>query len=319
MLLDFIGSDKGKMLSDTLREFRETDTNRLENLIRGISRIMISLASKSQPRIGSLRFNDDGSTTLANRPLLCANFVLESEGAPKVVDKKYATIGKFFDDMLRFRKEAFRARPNAVNDDEDCYLQMYQMTLLQRMKSHFVDHHYQGPFVLQFADFHAGNIFVDEEWNIVGLIDLEFVCALPPDMLRTPYWLLVDAIDEVSGRIDEFGKIHKLFLDILRHEERNYNVEHNVSLSSYMDDAWKTHLCWFYGCFTSIDGMGYYLEDHLYKVFDYEPSFDEETRYAKILSARWPADSNAVVEQKLRDKAKYNDDLGRHFEVRNTT
>lgn len=239
---------------------------------------MISLASQAQPRIGSLWFDDDGSITLASRPLFCANVVLESEGAPKVVNKQYATSGGFLDDMLRFRKEAFRAQRNAVNDEEDCYLQMCQMTLLRRMKPHFVDHHYRGPFVLQFTDFHAGNIFVDAEWNIVALIDLGFVCALPSDMLRTPYWLLVDAIDEVSHRIDEFGKIHKLFLNILRHAEGNYNAEHDVSLASRMDDAWKTHLCWFYSCFTSIDGMGYYVEDHLYKVLDYEPSFDEETR-----------------------------------------
>lgn len=314
MLLDFIGSDKGKMLSDTLREFRETDTNRLENLIRGISRIMISLASKAQPRIGSLWFNDDGSTTLANRPLLCANFVLESEGAPKFVDKKYATIGTFFDDMLRFRKEAFRAQPNAVNDEEDCHLQMYQMTLLRRMKSHFVDHHYQGPFVLQLTDFHASNVFVDDEWNIVALIDLEFVCALPPDMLDVPHWLLVDSIDEVSGRLDEFSKIHELFMRLLREEEENLNHENDLSLASSMEQCWATSSCWFYGCFTSINGMQYYLEDHLFKKFGLEPSINEENHYAKMISSRWSPDSNAVVKQKLRDKSKYNDDLAKHFE-----
>jgi hypothetical protein len=52
------------MLSDTLKDFRETDQNRMQNLCRGISRVMLSLASKAQSRIGSLRFNDDGSTTL---------------------------------------------------------------------------------------------------------------------------------------------------------------------------------------------------------------------------------------------------------------
>lgn len=69
MLLDFIGSDKGKMLSDTLKEFRETDTNRLENLIRGISRIVISFAGKAQPQIGSLRSNEAYEPSVAQRKL----------------------------------------------------------------------------------------------------------------------------------------------------------------------------------------------------------------------------------------------------------
>jgi hypothetical protein len=30
-----------------------------------------------------------------------------------------------------------------------------------------------GPFYLQLTDLHASNIFVDENWNIAYLIDLE--------------------------------------------------------------------------------------------------------------------------------------------------
>ena len=75
------------MLSETLRDYRETDASRVENLTRGISRIMLSLAKKAQSSIGSLRFNDDTSVTLANRPLLCTSSILESEGAPKVLGR----------------------------------------------------------------------------------------------------------------------------------------------------------------------------------------------------------------------------------------
>jgi hypothetical protein len=301
------------MLSDTLRGYREIDPIRLRNLIRGTTRIMLSLASKPQPHIGSLRFNDDCFTTLANRPLLCATTILESEGAPKVVNKTYTTLGNFTDAMLRFREEVFRAQPNAVNDEEDCRLQMLQMVLLRRMKAHFVDWHSRGPFVLQFTDFHASNIFVDDEWNIVALVDLEYVCALPPSMMSVPHWLLVDAIDEVSDRVDDFERVHELFVSILRDEERFLRAEHNVSLAAAIQDAWTSSSCWFYRCFTSIDGLACCLEDHLYKKFGFEPSLAEETRLARILSSRWSADAEAFVQQKLRDKAEYDDDLARHF------
>lgn len=49
LLLDYNDSSRGTMLSDTLKEFRETDSERMQNLFRGISRMMLSLATKAQP------------------------------------------------------------------------------------------------------------------------------------------------------------------------------------------------------------------------------------------------------------------------------
>lgn len=301
------------MLSDTLKDFRESDPNRMQNLCRGISQIMLSLASKAQSHIGSLRFNDDGSTTLANRPLFCANSILESEGAPRTVNRTYTTSGSFIDDMLQFRERAFRAQPNAVNDEEDCRLQMLHMVLLRLLKPQFVDCHSKGPFVLQFTDFHASNIFVDDEWNIVALIDLEFICALPPSMMDVPYWLLVDAIDEIRDDIPAFRKMHESFMDIFRDEERSFKHEHETQLASSIQGSWTTYSYWYYLCLTSINGMACCVEDHLYEKFDFKPSLDEETCWARSMSSFWSFDSKTVVEQKLRDKAKYNEDMARHF------
>ena len=302
------------MLSDTLKDFRGTDQNRMQNLCRGISRIMLSLASKAQSRIGSLRFNDDGSTTIANRPLFCTNSILESEGAPKTVNRTYTTSGTFIDDMLRFREEAFRAQPNAVNDEEDCRLQMFHMILLRLWKTQFADCHSEGPFVLQLTDFHASNIFVDDEWNIVALIDLEYICALPPSMMNVPYWLSVDAIDDISDQGDAFDKMHEAFVDKLRVEERSFSHEHELRLASAIQESWTNYSCWYYRCLTSINGMAYCLEDHLYKKFSFKPSPNEERRCAKIMSSFWSQDSKIFVEQKLRDKARYDEDMARHFD-----
>jgi hypothetical protein len=296
-----------------LNDFRETDPNRMQNLCRAISRIMLSLASKAQPCIGSLRFNDDGSSTLTNRPLFCTNSILESEGAPRTVNRTYTTSGSFIDDMLRFREEVFRAQPNAANDEDDCHLQMLHMILLRLLKPQFVDSHSEGPFVLQFTDFHASNIFVDDEWNIVALIDLEFVCALPPSMMAVPHWLSVDAIDDINDRIDAFGRMHEAFMDNFRAEETSFSHEHKIRLSPSIQEAWTTYSCWFYRCLTSIDGMAYCMEDHLYEKFNCKPSPDEERRWAKIMSSFWSSDSKTFVEQKLRDKAKYDKDMARHF------
>lgn len=313
MLLDYINSAKGRMLSDTLKDFRETDSKRMRNLCRGISRIILSLASKAQPLIGSLRFNDDGSTTLSSRPLFCAHSILESEGAPRALNGLYTTNTSFITDMLRFREEAFRAQPNAVNDEEDCYLQMLHMTLLRRLRPHFARHS-DGPFILQFTDFHASNIFVDDDWNVVALIDLEYVCALPPEMLTVPYWLSVDAIDDVIDHMDPFCKIHEAFMDIFRDEESRISHVNDLQLAPSIEETWTSSSCWFYRSLISINGMACCLEDHIYEKFHFNPSRKEERHLAKTLSSRWTPDPANFVEQKLRDKAKYNEDMARHFQ-----
>jgi hypothetical protein len=37
------------------------------------------------------------------------------------------------------------------------------------------------------------------------------------------------------------------------------------------------------------------------------------------MSSLWPTDSKQFVERKLREKAKYNEDVARHFEAKLTT
>lgn len=148
--------------------------------------MMLSLARISQSRIGSLRFNEDGSISLASRLLFCTNTILEAEGAPKMEERMYNSTSQLLRALYDFRTGAFRSQPNAVYDEDDCRLQMSYMLLLQSILPSVVDLQYSGPFILQFTDLHASNIFVDADWNITGIIDLDFICSLSPDMLCMP-------------------------------------------------------------------------------------------------------------------------------------
>jgi hypothetical protein len=51
------------------------------------SRLMLSPAMRQWSYIGSLRLDDDTSITLANRPIPFKSSILESEGAPKILDR----------------------------------------------------------------------------------------------------------------------------------------------------------------------------------------------------------------------------------------
>ena len=123
--------------------------------------------------------------------------------------------------------------------------------------------------MLQLADLHSSNIFVDDEWNVVAIIDLEFVCALPPSMINVPYWLSVDNIDDIAENMDAYSAMHKTFLEVLQSEEQKPGLENESRLASAIENSWKSYSSWFYRSLTSINGMAYCLEDHLYEKFNF--------------------------------------------------
>jgi hypothetical protein len=153
---------------------------------------------------------------------------------------------------------------------------MLHMTMLRLLKSQFVDYHSEGPFVLQLTDLHSSNILVDDDWNIMAIIDLEFMCALPPRMINVPYWLTMDNIDDIIENMDAYNKMHKTFLDVLQSEEQGASLENGVQLASAIQDSWTSYSSWFYRSLTSVNGMTHCLEDHLYEKFNFSISREEE-------------------------------------------
>lgn len=189
MLLEDVGSDRSQMLSNTWDEHRE-DGSRRRNLFRGIARVMLSLARVPQRRIGSFHFNDDGTITLANRPLMSSIAILENDGTPRALQKgrTYAATDSFVSDVLGFYDKRLATYPNALIDEEHCRGEMASKVLLRALAHHYIrDERREGPFVLQLDDLHISNIFVDDAWNITSIIDLEWAASRPAEMLAVPY------------------------------------------------------------------------------------------------------------------------------------
>jgi hypothetical protein len=112
--------------------------------------------------------------------------------------------------MLTFHDDFFLSNPRAVSSMGDCLGQMASKTLLRAISHHYIQRETRnGPFRLQLTDFHASNIFVDKDGNITCLIDHEWVCALPAEMLSVPYWLTGCAIDRLTNeKLREFEIVH---------------------------------------------------------------------------------------------------------------
>lgn len=312
MLLEYIDNRKGQMLSNTWDKWRE-DPDRCTRLHKEIARIILSLARDPQPRIGAFHFQDDCTVALSNRPLTCATIMLENDGTPRTIQKgeTYSSTEPYVSDMLALHDNYFLSNPNSVYDAEDCRGQMAARTVLRAVSHHYMRREYRnGPFIIQFSDFHASNIFVDEDWNITCLIDLEWVCALPREMLAVPYWLTGCSIDGLrDDDLDEFNKVRQEFMLHFEEQERDMALGLNFSVTQVMNEMWESKGVWFWHCLDSINAMLSVPSDHIYPLF----SSPVSPKVEETLSRFWRENSEFVVEKKVADERQYDAELRRAF------
>lgn len=270
MLLEYIGSDTGQMLSQTWDSYRH-DSSRRQRLFRGMAHIILSLARIPQPRIGSFRFHDDCSVSLTNRPLTSSMIILENEGTPRTVQRldTYQCTESFVADMITLQDNHFLSNPNAAYDDEDCRGHMATRTFLRAVSHRYIRQEQRnGPFFLQLTDLHSSNLFVDDEWNPTCLVDLEWICALPIEMIAVPYWLTGHAINHITGKeLHDFNRTRQEFMCTFKQEEQKIEAQHNVSITRVMDHGWASNSVWFWQVIDSVGALYSLVKDHLYGGF----------------------------------------------------
>ncbi|KAF9768344.1 hypothetical protein IL306_014378 [Fusarium sp. DS 682] len=298
------------MLSNTLDKYR-ADPERRQNLFHGLARIMLSLARIPQSRIGSFQFHNDGTVALTNRYLSCSLAILENDGAPRSIQRNdlYSCTDSFVSDLLTFHDGRLLTQPNAAFSENDCRGQTAVMSLLRAISHrHIKREHRSGPYPLKLTDINPSNIFVDHDWNVQGLIDLEWICATPVEMLDVPYWLTGCSIDEIRGKeYAKYDQVRQEFMSVLEKEEREATMEHGIPVSRTMGEMWDSKGVWFWHCLTSVDAMNFLLEDHLC------PSGYLSSEVERAVSEFWCDDAGDVVKKKLADKAKYDELLKSRF------
>lgn len=66
---------------------------------------------------------------------------------------------------------------------------------------------------------HASNIFVNYDWNITSIINLEWACVRPTEMLAPPTWLSPWGLDEIACHLEDYKPLHHEFDDAFEREE----------------------------------------------------------------------------------------------------
>ncbi|KIW82399.1 hypothetical protein Z517_05426 [Fonsecaea pedrosoi CBS 271.37] len=214
---------EGEMLSISWDSFRH-DAVRRSNLFHDVARITLSLNKARLPRIGSLSFNDSGHLALTNRPLTLRLQTLENEGIPTPLDRNstYTAVEPYVLDLLACHDHRIHHQPNSIHHHDDGEQQLAAPTMMRAITHHFLDPTYRhGPFVFTLTYLHQSNIFVDKDWHITSLIDLEWACSLPIEFQSLPYWLSGRAVDELTGEhMDTFRRLATEYLDAFEQEER---------------------------------------------------------------------------------------------------
>ncbi|KAJ5111872.1 hypothetical protein NUU61_001502 [Penicillium alfredii] len=319
ILVEFIESTRGAMLSNTWKEGQH-DLKLRTNLLRDLSRIFLGLCRIPLPRIGSFIINNDGFLHLTNRPLSVEMQQLENEEISTEIPRNYtySTVDSYVIDILGMHDNRFRYQPNAVNNLGDCAYQLSVLTVMRAIfQSIFTRSFRRGPFVFVFTDLHQSNIFVDSEWHIACLVDLEWACTRPIEMVRPPSWLTDKGVDELVPA--EYDAIRRQFVELLAAEEKEVdcstlNKSHDESallcLSDVMDRTWETGAFWYAMALSSPSGLFTIFSNHIRPLFcrDYEEEF------GVVMPFFFEKNVGKIAGRKLTDKEEYDRQLRQAFE-----
>ncbi|GAP89705.1 putative aminoglycoside phosphotransferase [Rosellinia necatrix] len=317
MVIDCIEPADAKMLSLTW-ETKRQDEGARANLFRGLSRIMLALAKIPLPRIGSFTMDNQGVISLTNRPLRLQLHQLENEDIPTNISRgtTYTSIEPFLLDILACHDSRLRHQLNAANDEADCREQMAVLSTSRTVLPFFVRRDLRSePFILTLTDIHASNIFVDEEWNIRYLIDLEWACSLPIEMLHPPSWLSNESFESLSPLFDE---LYQEFLEIFKQEEAllfpvSPKKRRPHFFTETMRQGWETGNFFYFLALESVTGLYFIFQRRI------QPRFDSpNNRLDEALSVYWGLDSEKFVASKVEQKKEYDDKLKQAFGRENT-
>jgi hypothetical protein len=318
LVIEYIEETQGKMLSESWEELRHNKNLRL-NLFSDLSRIMLSLAQSPLPRIGSLTIDKHG--VLLNRPLTLRLQHLENEGIPTNIDRTltYSTTDAYLLDLLLCHDSRIQNQPNSIREEFNGQAQLSTLTTMRARIPHFTNRELRhGAFVLTLTDLHQSNIFVDNDWHVKCLIDLEWACSRPLEMLHRPSWLTGRGVDQLAKgeHLEAYSSIRGEFVDAFEKEEKlfspfNSDVSHRTRI---MRRGWTAGNFWYFHALDNPKGLYNIFLQHIQPMFT---GLDEKgmIEFERTLAPYWSVDGLQIIAAKIKDKEVYDDQLRRHLSL----
>ncbi|KAH6624684.1 hypothetical protein B0J18DRAFT_367965 [Chaetomium sp. MPI-SDFR-AT-0129] len=315
---------EGRALSETWQEHHD-DPIRRANLFKDLSRIMLSIAKIPQPRIGSWTIDNRGMLTLINRPLTVRLHQFENQNIPTDVprNRTYGSADGYYSDILAYHNYRMRYQPNSIHSVSDGVDQLAALTTMRTLQPLFTDRKArEGPFVMTLTDLHQSNIFVDDDWRITRLIDLEWACSRPPEMaFNPPYWLssprIVDSargVEELLGEEQEsYARRHSEFTAMFSAQEKAL-YSGSKDRTNILRKSWESGTFWY---MQALD-----CPSALYAIFMFhiQPRFtnlDDSAldQFNQVVVPYWDRGAEQFIAEKVRQQWEYEEQLRELFDT----
>lgn len=233
----------------------------LKGLYREMAIILLSLSNMSQEKIGSLCQVDDVTWEVAERPLsLHMNELVRLGTLPRsnLPVGTFNTASSYFDALAELHiSHLISQRNDAITSPDDCRRKFVARFLFrkivrdQKLRSRWILFE-NGPFPIWCDDLRPGNVLVDADLKIAGVVDWEFTYAAPVEFTHAPpWWLLLEKPEYWHNGLDdwciEYGKRLQVFLEAMIDCEEK--VLHNQGpgkqrLSEQMRNSWESGDFW---------------------------------------------------------------------------
>ncbi|PGH13393.1 hypothetical protein AJ79_03672 [Helicocarpus griseus UAMH5409] len=281
LVMEYIERTEGQMLSETWSKHRD-DKGRMTNLFQGLSHLMLRLSHIRLPKIGSFIINDAGFLRLDNRPLTSMLQELEIASAPLHIprDRTYTSVIAYVNDLLTYHDNRLRHDLNATSGIEQYF-------------------------------------FVDEDWNITRVIDLEWAASLPVEFIQLPHWIgsdkEVDAVDmaRYSSLLDEYISImEKNGNELYGHEVQKGAL---AKLPCLIKSGWETGTFWYNLVLRSPPAMHTLFYNMIQPQFAAQHLKD--TDFYRVVGFYWCRKSSLFIRGKLDEKEEYDRRLKEEFQV----
>lgn len=228
----------------------------------------------------------------------------------------YSAADVYYLDILSCYDNRIRYQLNSISNADDGRAQIVRLTIMKALLPHFSNKALrEGPFLYRLTDLHPSNIFIDSDWNVKFVIDLEWACSLPAETLRPPYWLTGCSVDELTGgHLETFSEAYEEFVGIFEEEEQQFspiNNDHSYR-TNLMRNGWQVGNFWYFHALDSPKGLFNLFSQHIYPLF--APSSQSKDHFARVVSDFWAPDVEKVLAAKLRDKEEYEKTLRQRFE-----
>ncbi|KAI4217620.1 MAG: hypothetical protein LQ351_000216 [Letrouitia transgressa] len=301
---------------------QQHDRQRRANFFRDLSHIILNLARVPFPQIGSLVLDHRGIVQLRNRPLNFRLHQLENKGVPTDIDrdKTYSSTEVYFSSLLSCHDNRILHQANSILSQLDGKTQLAVLAAMRALLPHYATRRFRdGPFFFNLIDVHPNNVFVNADWRIKSLIDLEWACIRPIEMLLPPVWVTGKRVDQLppGEHLNAYHAALEEFFDAFNRVQTSFPPPQNSGISlttDVMRKGFETGHFWFFHALDNPKVACNLFFQHILPIFAGPTSAKSLDEFKGCLAQLWKRDSKEIIEKKLRDRELYERKLNVMFE-----